>query len=556
MTTATTQRAIQLIGPDQLRLNPAKAIPEPGDYQVLARVEVTGLCFSDLKLLKQFHGHVRKSEIVDGLSRGLLADMPNYVPGELPTVPGHETVVRIVKVGRAVTSAKPGDRRLVQTDYRWLKTANSCAAFGYNFEGALQEYVLMDERAITSPDGESMLLPASEGLSSSAIALVEPWACVEDSYVVQERRGLTPGGHLLIVGDYPGLDWNAFFTTFGRPATVSYYSTHAASLAGVGARELSSLELVGAETVNDILYFGADAELVEQLFPKLAKGGLINLVLMGGAFARPVVTPVGRVHYGGVRITGTVGSDPAAGYRAIPATGEIRPGDRINIVGAAGPMGTMHVIRDLCQGVPGVSVFGGDMNDERLAALERLARPLATANQLSFTAYHAQKNPPAGPFNYIGIMVPAPALVAAAVVTAAPHALINIFAGIPAQVTHPVDLQAYIRQQAYFIGTSGSDLNDMKLVLKKVEGRRLDTNLSVAAISGLDGAIDGIRAVEKQLIAGKILVYPSCPGLPLTPLTELANSLPDVAAGLKDGVWTKDAETALLRHFGVNQQGR
>ena len=92
MTTATTQRAIQLIGPDQLRLNPAKAIPEPGDYQVLARVEVTGLCFSDLKLLKQFHGHVRKSEIVDGLSRGLLADMPVAVLGAIVFLIGVDLV--------------------------------------------------------------------------------------------------------------------------------------------------------------------------------------------------------------------------------------------------------------------------------------------------------------------------------------------------------------------------------------------------------------------------------------------------------------------------------
>ena len=50
-----------------------------------------------------------------------------------------------------------------------------------------------------------------------------------------------------------------------------------------------------------------------------------------------------------------------------------------------------------------------------LAALERLARPLATANKLSFAAYHAQKNPPTGLFNYVGIMVPAPALVAASI---------------------------------------------------------------------------------------------------------------------------------------------
>ena len=66
----------------------------------------------------------------------------------------------------------------------------------------------------------------------------------------------------------------------------------------------------------------------------------------------------------------------------------------------------------------------------------------------------------------------------------------------------------------------------MKLVLAKVLARQLDTNLSVAAVSGLDGAIDGIRAVEKNLVPGKILVYPSCHGLKLTPLTELGGKLP------------------------------
>ena len=104
-------------------------------------------------------------------------------------------------------------------------------------------------------------------------------------------------------------------------------------------------------------------------------------------------------------------------------------------------------------------------------------------------------------------------------------------------------------RQAYFIGTSGSDLNDMKIVLKKVESRTLDTNLSVAAISGLDGAVDGIRAVEKQLIPGKILVYPSCRGLGLTPLTELSKKHPEVAALLDDGVWNVRAEKKLLELY-------
>ncbi len=177
-----TERAVQLIGPDQLVLNESKPVPAPGPHQVLCKVEVVGLCFSDLKLLKQFTGHARKSEVISGIDKNVLAEIPSYVPGDKPTVPGHETVVRVVAAGDKVKGAKIGDRFLVQADYRWLPTAGSNAAFGYNFEGALQEYVLMDERVITSPESESMLIPVPEDIAASAIALVEPWACVDNSY--------------------------------------------------------------------------------------------------------------------------------------------------------------------------------------------------------------------------------------------------------------------------------------------------------------------------------------------------------------------------------------
>ena len=82
-------------------------------------------------------------------------------------------------------------------------------------------------------------------------------------------------------------------------------------------------------------------------------------------------------------------------------------------------------------------------------------------------------------------MAPVPALVAQAVQAAAPGGIINIFAGIPADKTAELDLDAYIEKQLYFIGTSGSTLDDMKQVLAKVVSRQLDTNLSVAAVSGL-----------------------------------------------------------------------
>jgi len=547
-----TQYAVQLVGPDELVLNRTKEVFTPGRHQILCRVEAVGLCFSDLKLLKQFSSHVRKSEIVSGISPEILKEIPSYVPGEAPTVPGHETVVRIEGVGPDVKQFKPGQRYLVQTDYRWLHTASSNAAFGYNFEGALQEYVLMDERVITSPEGDSMLLHASEKLSGSAIALAEPWACVEDAYASEERTSIKADGQMLVAADVEVTEgaFGNLFKRYGRPARITWLSQSPipAGLKALTKRAMRISALTDA-SYDDIIYFGSDAKVVEVLLAKIASHGLLNIVLCGDKFGRDVVTTVGRVHYGGIRIVGTKGTDPAESMEIIPKMDEIRPGDKINVIGAGGPMGMMHVIRNICQGVKGVSVFASDVDDHRLAALTKIAAPLARKNGVKYKCYNPLKQETAGTFDYTALMAPIPALVAAAVREAAKRGLINIFAGIPATVTAKVDLDAYIEKGLYFIGTSGSTLEDMKRMLAKVESGRLDTNLSVAAISGLEGATDGIRAVENRSIAGKIIVYPACRGLELVPLEKLSEKMPKVARCLNDGLWTRRAEQKLLASF-------
>jgi threonine dehydrogenase-like Zn-dependent dehydrogenase len=547
-----SQYAVQLVGPDQLVLNKSKKIVRPGPHQVLGKVEVVGLCFSDLKLLKQFNAHVRKGPVVEGIDPAVLSEVSSYVPNDAPAVPGHETVVRIAAVGPGVTKYAVGERYLVQTDYRWLRTASSNAAFGYNFEGALQEYVLMDERVITSPAGESMLLPASESLSGSAIALVEPWACVEDAYACKERTTLKAGGQMLIVAHSEVSEGRLgnLLRRHGLPRQITWLSKlpppENVGVPIVRAYDINDLDEAG---FDDVLYFGSNSATVEKLFAKVAPQGLLNIVLAGDRFGKPVVTSVGRVHYGGIRLIGTTTADPAESMKYIPKTGEIRHRDRIDIIGAAGPMGMMHVIRNICQGVEGVSVFAGDVDEKRLAQLTKIAEPLAKANRVEYSTYNAKEDHSSEEFGYTVVMVPVPDLVASAVKQAAVKGIINIFAGIPANVTAQIDLDAYIEKRLYFIGTSGSTLDDMKRMLEKVESRRLDTNVSVAAVSGLEGAVDGIRAVENRTISGKILVYPTCKGLGLTELGELQKKHPQVTACLKDGIWTVEAEKQLLELY-------
>lgn len=546
------QHAVQLIGKDKLVFNKRKEVFTPGEHQILCRVEAVGLCFSDLKLLKQFSSHVRKGEIISGVDSDILSEIPSYVPNDAPTVPGHETVMTIAAVGPDVKNFKIGRRYLIQPDYRWLRTAGSNAAFGYNFEGALQEYVLMDERIIISPQGESMLIPVSEKLSASAASLVEPWACVEEAYAAAERRKLKLDGRMLIVAD---TDVTAdsladLFYNYGRPSQITWFSKFPTppglNVTEAGDKKISQLP---DAVYDDITYFGAEPKTVEALFAKVAPNGLLNIVLCGGRLRKDIVTMVGRVHYSGIRIVGTTGSNPAEPMKSIPATAEIRPGDKINVIGAGGPLGTMHVIRNICQEVKGVSVFAAELDESRLALLSKTVAPLAEKNNIAYKPYNPAKAKIADAFDYTVLMVPVPELLADSVKGAAEHGIINIFAGLPATVTAKINLDAYIEKQLYFVGTSGSVLEDMKRMLAKAKSGRLDTNISVGAVCGLDGAIEGIRAVENRSIAGKIIVYPACKGLALTPLAKLKEKMPHVAEQLNNGLWTKQAEKKLLESF-------
>ncbi|HEG42769.1 MAG TPA: alcohol dehydrogenase, partial [Phycisphaerales bacterium] len=78
------QKAVQLIGPDELILNTDKDVHTPGPHQILCQVEAVGLCFSDLKLLKQFSEHARKGDIQSGIDTTILSEIPSYVSGDKP----------------------------------------------------------------------------------------------------------------------------------------------------------------------------------------------------------------------------------------------------------------------------------------------------------------------------------------------------------------------------------------------------------------------------------------------------------------------------------------
>ena len=538
----TMHTAVQLVGNDRLELNPAKPTPRPGPTQILARVECVGLCFSDMKLLHQFQGHPRKSPVLAHLGADVLRDIPSYVPDQQPTVPGHEAVLRVLEIGNAVSSVRVGGRYLVQADFRDLKTANSNGAFGYNFEGGLQQYVLLDERVTIAANGSSYLLPVPEDRSASQLALVEPWACVEDAFRTVERRALTAGGTLLLVGTGP-------FDLRGLDLAPAAKRLFLGSQAPAGFTAVNRADLA-ARSIDDLLVVGADAALVEDLFPLVANNGLILVATAGGRFGRALKAPIGRVHYGNIRLAATTTARPADALTSIPATGELRPGDHVNVVGAGGPMGVMAMVRAIASSTPGAVVEGGVRNPERATALKDRISPFATARQVTTRLFNPEAEPPQGLVDYCFLMAPVPELVQQAISDAAPRGIINVFAGISADTPVTVDLDAVATKQLYFIGTSGSTMEDMQVVLGNVITDALDTNLSVGAVSGMAGAIAGLNAVKNRTIAGKIVVYPELGDFPLMELDALVAKYPSLQAKLHNGCWTKAAEQELLRVAG------
>ncbi|MDO5699955.1 MAG: alcohol dehydrogenase catalytic domain-containing protein [Bowdeniella nasicola] len=546
----STQYAVQFTGVDEIEINKAKEVPEIGPTQMLLKVEACGICFSDTKLLHAFDSHPRKSEIVAGLSPEALETLPGYRPGSQPTVPGHEPVARIIKVGEDVTHFKVGDRVLVQADWKHLPTAKSNAAFGYNVEGALQEYVAVDERCVVSPDGEEFLIHVAEEPTAAAIGLIEPWATVEGAYAWHERRQLKAGGRMLVVADAEA----SSIEELARAATPAEVTILGASAEDLGlaaldctVREISDLSQVGEQHFDDVIYFGHDAERLGEISALASARSIVAVVLGGARIDRPVHIDVGRIHYDFVRYCGTTGSDPADAYSWIPETGEIRDGDALAIIGAAGPMGLMHTMRAIVLDRSDIRIDATDLSDERLAHLEEVVTPAAVEHSVPMRYINTANEELEPGYDYVVCMVPVPALVAQAVDLAGEDSIVNAFAGIPAGKTAEIDMQGVIERRIFMIGTSGSDVSDMRTVVKKIEDGDYDTTISLDAITGMAGFKDAITSVIDRTSGGKIMVFPQLHDLPLIRLADLEEQLPEVARHLNGGLWNAEAEKALLQ---------
>ena len=537
-------------------------MPVRGADQLLVRHDAVGLCFSDTKIIQTGPGHPRLG------GRDMRAN---------PVVMGHEVALTVIQVGEQWKGQyKPGDRFIVQADITYQGVG---LAYGYALQGGLSQYNVIGVEVLQGDDG-CYLLPVKDETGYAQAALTEPWACVTASYEIVYRAGWKPGGTVLIAAG-PGARADYVVSTpyagGQAPARVVALGVTGTLMAALKARaatdgyELVSLEARGdvgiaqaraaltGDGYDDIVLLGADAALYEQVEPLAAKGCVLNIV-GAQALSGSAQVDVGRLHYDHLSLTGTDQRDIAAAYE--PIRTELLPGGNAAFIGAAGPMGQMHVQRALQASEGPKLLVATDLVPERLSVLgtkfaqlieakrgvsELALRVPGDQSPAEFNAGLVRATGGQG-FNDLVVLAPSPRAVAGAVEMLAPGGVMNIFAGLPRGTKAAIDLSVVVTKGARFTGTSGSAISDLRSMLNQAEGGRLDPNLSVAAISGMRDVKKGLEGMMHQAFPGKIVIYPQVLDFPLTSLPELESALPAVYAKLgPNASWTIEAEAEFLK---------
>lgn len=525
---------------------------DPGDDEILLRVDALGLCFSDTKLIWAGNEHPR----IQG--RDLQAD---------PTVPGHEAAMTIVKVGaKWADRFQVGQRFIIQAD---IFIQGEQMAFGYVQRGAMAQFAYVNGNVLDGDDG-CYLLPMQEHTGYAEAALVEPWACVEAAYHIPSRDAPLPKGRLLIVfaGD-ARVDFTDLYCTTEPPALTTVLGEPTTALTPVlgpvgllckgnptpGDIDRVVKEETGGKGYDDILLIGAvSAALVEACDRALAPHGI--LCFLGEGDFEPARIDIGRVHYHYTRHVGSDRGDILGAYAANTRQ-ELMGGGVCWMIGAAGPMGQMHVQRALELENPPRKIFATDIAPERLQYMKNRLQHLADRKNIDLVIRDVTN--PEGlddelraftdglGFDDVYVHAPVARLAEHAAHHLAKDAVFNIFAGVPLGTMATMSPAIFTRKQVRMIGSSGSSMEDILGVLGKCEAGTLATRMSLAALGGIETVHEGIQGVKDGRFPGKTVIFPQIRNLPLMEPAQLAEACPAAFAALEQGsIWTTEAEQALL----------
>ena len=526
-------------------------VPRPRPDQLLIRVDAVGLCFSDVKLLRLGGEHPKL------YGRDLTKE---------PTRLGHETSVTVIEVGEKLRDRfQPGQRLAIQPD---IYVNGRSTAYGYTIPGGLIQYHVIGPEVLAADDG-AYVVPVDDRMGYAETALTEPWACVEAAYTQRRRLNPLTGGRLWVVArpddDRPyefdeALRGAAEIVISGASPRLEAAAREAAA-PNAAVKTATIDEAAASGPFDDVIVLGRhDPATVGRAADALAFRGLLNLVA-DAPLDGPVEIDVGRIHYHYTAYVGTSGTDVSAAYGEARNRAELRPGGVAVVVGAAGPMGQMHVERALAMADGPRLVVGVDLDPERLAAAKERLDPVAAARGRELRIVTLGREPGAleatvreltkgaGADDVI-VTAPSGQAVVSAAAAMAPDGMLVLFAGVPVGTRVALDLSPVFLHGAQYTGTSGSRIADQALVVTKTVAGELEPRRALAAVGGMESAADALQALVDGRYPGKIVIFPQLTGLPVTGVADLAND-PEIGPKLAaDGSWTAAAEQALFARYG------
>lgn len=537
-------------------------VPKPGPDQLLVRIDSVGMCFSDVKIIKQGRNHPKL------YNRDLSIE---------PTRLGHEVALTIIEAGENLKDKyQPGQRLAVQPD---IYQQGKSTAYGYTIPGGLTQFHLIGAEVLDTDAGACLLPLGDSTLAYAASSLLEPWGCVVAAYTQRRRLEPLAGGVMWIVGQ-PGDD-RAYEFSQGLDAPKTIVLTDAPESVkalvantdadvvernGLAVADYAALaaEVTDGKGFDDVVVLAPkSATAVSAIATQIARRGTMNMVgtePLDGL----VDADVGRLHYDYIAFLGNQGPDIAASYGEARNRCELRPNGAAVFVGAGGPMGQMHVQRAIELPNGPRLIIATEINDERLEALMRQFGPLAEANGRTLLIFNPQ-NSDESLYDFVMratdnvgaddvvVSVPVAGLMAESATTMKADGMLVLFAGVANGTLAPLDMSQVYLSNAQYTGTSGLTIDDQRAVLDRAKEGALSPERSVAAIGGLNVAPQAMQAVMDGAYPGKIVIFPQIPDLPLLGLDELAEKLPDVGAQLAPGnVWTEEAERVLIEKYWMN----
>lgn len=172
-------KAIRYYAPQDIRYEEVD-IQQPGDNEVLVRIQAALTCGTDVKTFRRGHPVLIK---------------------KTPSGFGHEFAGIVEQVGNNVVDFKPGDRVVAANSapcgkcfYCLKKQYNLCENLDL-LNGAYAEFITVPERIV-----QKNLLKIPTGLSFEKAAFAEPLANVVHGV---ERTGIQPGDTVGVVGIGP-----------------------------------------------------------------------------------------------------------------------------------------------------------------------------------------------------------------------------------------------------------------------------------------------------------------------------------------------------------------